>query len=459
MPSNASIGSGGYDFESEGRGRRRRARLRPPRYCRSDRTLGRAAHPCRPRRPRAHALRRAAARRADEQPRRRRARAPGGVRARLLRRDRRGLARPSVPRRVRTAVRGARSRSPGARASSPGPGASTCTSASCGGADSCRRTMPPWPSAPGCSAAPTRSGRKPRAPPERRNVPTSRTSSCASARSPVRRATERERRSSSASSSASRCPTHRAPAGRCTWISHRRREQATSSPVWTRSSWSAVRSASAHSTSRSRVAIASRSLGPNGAGKTTLLRSDRRRPRPSQAGTRTLGPSVVPGAARPGPRSVPGGRRPAVDGRAHDRAARRRGAAAAGDLRARRRRRHAARDRALTRESGPVRRSPCSRRAGRTCCSSTSRRTISISPRSSSSSAPSPYDGTFVIATHDRRLLETIGVTRTIELQAVAEAGGYGAAGSRGILRTGRLDAGPRRHRGRGPRPRRRKGA
>ena len=157
-------------------------------------------------------------------------------------------------------------------------------------------------------------------------------------------------------------------------------------------------------------------VGPNGSGKTTLLRAILGE-QPLDAGSRWVGPGGALRDARSGPRRArdrgPATRRVLRP----DRSSRHRGPFTAREARPRRGRGRRARRRRCHPASGVERSSPRSQRRNRTASCSTSRRTTSTSPRSSSSRPPSTATpGTLLLVTHDRRLLERVDLTRTLEL-------------------------------------------
>ncbi len=176
---------------------------------------------------------------------------------------------------------------------------------------------------------------------------------------------------------------------------------------------------------RDRLAL----IGRNGAGKTTLLqllagRID------SDEGRRT----IVPGTRRRAARAGPPSRRLRDAARFR---ARRRGCARRARGRSDRRpARHRPRPRGGDREraaSGAARRSPARWRRSPTCCCSTSRPTISTSPRSNGSRTwLSRFTGAFVAISHDRTFLtrltrQTLWLDRGAIRRAEIGFGGFEA--------------------------------
>ena len=357
------------------------------------------------------ALRRVPARRADEQPRLRRARAARAVPRRrspagvvLVSHDRAFLDRAvtrvveieaetrrvheyagtwseyeAARERARAAARGARTRTTSASATATRRCSRPAPQAHRSGASASWRGRP---------ADPTGARRTPCAARSRRRSTTS---------SGSRRSRSRGRRGGCGSSS----PRRRRPA--------RSRELA--GAVVERGSFTL----GPLSTSSSASATASRSSGANGPGKTTLIR----------ALTGELPLAARRAARRARQRSSASSTRRATSSR---RRCSTTSPSSRGSPRPRRARCSRSSRSAPTTSTAPAavalagraharRRSRCSPRGASTASSSTSRRTTSTSRRSRSSRRRSTTTtGCLVVVTHDRRFLERLAVTRTIEL-------------------------------------------
>ena len=265
----------------------------------------------------------------------------------------------------------------------------------------------------------TRSGRKPARARGGRGAATSPTGSCGSARSRAHRATAPAPRSSSGGSSASRCPTRRAPGGSCAWTSHRPSAAARWSPA-SRAPWcGGATSDSGHSTSRSRAVTASRWWVRTARGS-----------RPCCWRSRVT--SSSPKAhARWGRASWPACSTSAATRSARARTCARCSRARPGCAARRRARLLATFELGADDVTRPASELSPGERTRAALAVLTARRTnlllldeptnhLDLAAIEELEHALIGYRGTFVLATHDRRLLDTIGVTRTIDLSSKA---------------------------------------